>query len=94
MSKEIDHSYTDELVCPYCGHEHGDDGEMNEAGDYECSKCKKNFSFEVDYSKSYTSRKVPCMNGEPHQDGGEIPWTNGKVAFRCKHCSRIRAEKK
>jgi hypothetical protein len=66
MSEEIDCEFTSDLVCPYCGYVHEDDGEMNESGDMKCYKCEKKFIYEVEYSKSFSSRQVPCMNGEPH----------------------------
>jgi hypothetical protein len=84
---EIDHEYTSELVCPYCGHPHEDDGEMNEAGDHQCSSCDKHFKYEVDYSVSYTSRQVPCMNGEPHNWKTE-PYPGFPEYKRCKACDK------
>lgn len=65
-AREIDHHYTDELVCPYCGEKHEDDGEMNEPGEHQCQRCDKHFKYDVDYSKSFTSKQVPCLNGGPH----------------------------
>jgi transcription elongation factor Elf1 len=65
--KEIDHTYTDEVVCPYCGHEmEGDCGDGPTKGQTECQKCEKKFDCEPDYSVHYTTSKVPCWNGEPH----------------------------
>lgn len=84
---DIDYSFTDELVCPYCGYSHDDDGEMNEAGTYNCSKCDKMFNFEVDYSKSYSSRKVPCLNGEPHKFKKEF-YPGYPDYQRCRACDK------
>jgi hypothetical protein len=66
MSTEIDCEFTDDLICPYCGYAHEDDGEMNEPGQMECSSCDKHFSYDVDYTKYFSSKQVPCLNGEPH----------------------------
>lgn len=83
--EEIDHESTDNLVCPYCGHEEEDDGEMNERGQTECSKCEKNFAYDVDYSKLFTSRKVDCLNGAPHTWKKE-PFGGCPNYKRCKAC--------
>lgn len=84
-TKEIDHEYTDELVCPYCGYKHEDDGEMNEGGDLECYQCEKKFKYEVDYSKSFTSRKVACLNGGNHLWKKEA-YPNYPDYKRCRAC--------
>ena len=44
MNNEIDHDYTDEIVCPYCGYKVRDSHDVsgnNEDGDYECDECGK-----------------------------------------------------
>ncbi len=42
---EADHSYTDEIVCPHCGHEFTDSWELNGGGEGdwedECRECGK-----------------------------------------------------
>lgn len=45
MNKEIDHDYTDEIVCPYCGYEFGDSWELGDGGELECDKCEKEFEY-------------------------------------------------
>ena len=56
QSKEIDHEYTSEVVCPHCGYEHGDSWEMSD-GNYECPECNEPFDLERIVSVSYTTRK-------------------------------------
>jgi transcription elongation factor Elf1 len=47
FEKEIDHEYTDEIICPYCGNEFTDSWEygINEEdlGLLECDECGKSF---------------------------------------------------
>lgn len=62
--QEIDCEGTDEVVCPYCGHEHSDSYELfrNSCGvreDITCLGCEKTFRARADYSVTYYSEKVP-----------------------------------
>lgn len=84
--KEFDTRYTDTVICPYCGYDNGDDdGDGPRTGEEQCQECEKKFHCEPDYSVSYITRKVPCLNGEPHQ------WRDNWGAFSkcCKHCLKI-----
>jgi len=60
--KEIDHEYTSEVVCPWCGAEdsdsweYGNDSEQNH-GSYDCYECRKIFFWERDLEVTYTTRK-------------------------------------
>jgi hypothetical protein len=69
MRKEIDCSYTDEIVCPYCGTMFSDSWEYKE-GIIDCVDCDKKFSLSVNYSVDYSTSKVPCANDE-----GEHRWS-------------------
>lgn len=67
MDKEIDCSSTDTVICPYCGYDNGgDDGDGPPTGPQECYSCEKKFECEPDYSVYYSTFKVDCWNGEPH----------------------------
>ena len=60
MNKEIDHDYTDEVICPYCGYEFSDSWEFNDNQDeqhVECEECSKEFFLYVNISVDYTTRK-------------------------------------
>lgn len=63
MEKEIDCSYTDEVVCPYCGYEFGDSWEIftHHYSDYresvECCECGKEFDVERCIEVTYNSYK-------------------------------------
>ena len=56
--KEIDHEYTDEIVCPHCGYQYRDSWENSE-GTCDCEECHKSFSVERDVSVTYSTRKEP-----------------------------------
>ena len=59
MNKEIEHKYTDEIVCPFCGYEHGDSWERrDDEGIIECDGCKKPFLFSRDVSVSYSTEQI------------------------------------
>lgn len=63
---EIDHEYTDDIVCPYCGAEFLDSWEYKD-DDFPVCDCGKRFISRRDISVSYTTEKCPCLNGEaPH----------------------------
>lgn len=57
-------NYTDEITCPYCGHEFQDSWDYNLTEDryevVECAECGMPFSATVNHITSYSSRaKVP-----------------------------------
>ena len=61
MEKEIDCSYTDEVVCPYCGYEFQMSYEIfyNPDDDFfrglECEECAKQFNVHKNVSVTYSS---------------------------------------
>lgn len=57
VSKKIDHTYTDEIVCPYCGCEFGDSNELGDEGDADCPDCKKEFKFWQNIEVTYCTQK-------------------------------------
>lgn len=59
MSKEIDHNYTDEIVCPYCGCEFGDSWELSaDSGEEECYECGKEFEYYRHIEVTYCTYKI------------------------------------
>lgn len=60
-NEEIETSFEDEIVCPYCGHRMADDEgyfERKGDGEYDCDECGKTFNFTVNIEVTYsTSRK-------------------------------------
>lgn len=58
-----DTAFTDEIVCPWCGHEHDDltdfyprEGELS--AENECEGCGKPFRYTMDVSISWTTQKL------------------------------------
>lgn len=59
MSKEIDHEYTYNLVCPYCGCEDDDAWELSDnEGETYCSRCGKQFAYTRNLIISYSTNKI------------------------------------
>lgn len=60
MKPEIDHKNTIEIVCPYCGHVHGDSWEANDSGELECwnEECGKKFFYERNVWVTYSTTEV------------------------------------
>lgn len=58
-SKEIDHTYTENIVCPYCGHEDIDSWEaQSDHGEYECGMCDELFFYERIVTTQYSTKKL------------------------------------
>ena len=60
-AKEINSSYTDEIVCPYCGHEFLDSWEYDfDHGDIEldCYECGNKFTAYRDVDVTYCTTKM------------------------------------
>lgn len=62
MCKQIDHDYTDEIVCPYCGYEFGDSwecgGNEEDIGLLDCRDCNKEFDATRNIRVSYSTQKT------------------------------------
>jgi hypothetical protein len=57
--KGREHLYTRNIMCPFCGYEDYDSGEMlNEDGECECGACGSIFSYQRDIEVSYCSKPV------------------------------------
>jgi len=55
---DVDHKYTVEIVCPWCGYEHGDSWERSEDdGTDNCDKCGKFFEWSRNITVDYTTEK-------------------------------------
>ena len=56
--EEIDHEYTDNIVCPHCGEEERDSWEYSEdSGSATCGECRLAFHYERETSVTYTTSK-------------------------------------
>ena len=62
--EEHEHTFTKEVVCPWCGYEHGDSWErgspndLESYGDDDCGRCGKKFAWHRDFSVWYNTEKV------------------------------------
>lgn len=55
----IDHEYTGEIVCPYCGYEFSDSWEISgNDGSLVCEECGKKFRYERHVSIMYSTSKA------------------------------------
>lgn len=57
-NEEIDHEFTDEIVCPHCGKEMMDSWEWSEYGEEDCGDCGKRFSYERIVTVDYSTQKI------------------------------------
>ena len=55
--EEIDHMFTDEVVCPHCGEEYQDSWELPDSDDRECYNCGEEFHFERNVEVTYSTYK-------------------------------------
>ena len=56
---EIDHEYTNDIVCPYCGYEFINSWEYTESEDeVSCQRCDQSFNLSVEIEISYTTSKI------------------------------------
>ena len=63
----VEHEYTEEIVCPYCGYKYSDSWEYdNEGGELECYECGKTFNYSKDVSVSYSTWSDCEENNEEH----------------------------
>lgn len=63
---------TQEITCPFCGHEHNDSWDLNcdHNDDHECESCGQEFVWERNISVDYSSRKPKLQpNLQPDEDG-------------------------
>jgi hypothetical protein len=89
--KGIDHEYTDEVVCPYCGLEHSCSYEFfsgrSDESETQC-ECGKYFSMIRNISVDYSSSKMCEKNKEPH-DFKDHEY-KGKKYQICEKCGLIK----
>lgn len=55
---EIDHEYTDEIVCLWCGVEWSDSWEMPDYDTEICYECGKAYSYERHIEVHYSTKKT------------------------------------
>ena len=78
------------IECPYCKKEDDDPEDFVEpSSSYtaECTHCKKEYSFEVEYTTNYYTSKIPCNDGEPHKWRFLYDY-HQKYAYQCRYCEK------
>lgn len=87
---EIDHEFTDEVVCPYCGREHCDSWEYSDDGTEECNDCGKTFNYTRNVTVEYSTSKLCTENNEPHMWGEVADSRDGLRKYHvCENCGKI-----
>lgn len=75
MSTEFDCEFTDEVVCPHCGHSHTDSWEWlrddpalgdGSTKDVECGKCDKPIRITIHFSIYYSAEKIEAKDDKLH----------------------------
>lgn len=87
VERELDCSWQDDPICPYCGHKEGDSWEIDSsANKLTCSECGKRYEIEQEFSRTFSSSKT-CQPNEPHDFEDWKPYIKGESEYRnCKKC--------
>lgn len=92
MDNNFNTEFEQNIVCPHCGHDHGDNSNeyffKNDVTDIECDKCEKEFNCERILGFSYTTAKIPCKEGEPHKYRFFYEFED-EFVYRCSWCKKI-----
>jgi hypothetical protein len=54
-AKEIDHEFTDGVICPYCGYALSDSWEFDDGDCANCPKCEREFIISVHHTIEYST---------------------------------------
>jgi DNA-directed RNA polymerase subunit RPC12/RpoP len=57
----IDHQFTDEIVCPYCGYKFRCSSDIvsdGTSGTARCEECDKDFEWDANWTVTYTTEKI------------------------------------
>ncbi len=88
---EINHEWTNEVVCPYCGYEFSDSYEFGDSdGDIECDECEKLFYFYPETTVTYSTQRDCKLNNREHQWKDQRLMNSGSTLQHCSHCDQIR----
>lgn len=92
MSK---HETDNHVVCPYCGAEDDDTGQILEGGNgpdgIDCDGCGKSFMYEADFTVHFTTWKADCLNGAPHDwKRSQTPCDGVPYVEVCRNCHHRR----
>ena len=75
MPEAIDHEFTREIVCPYCGYVHSESYDFGSGGEEdsetECGRCERKFNWSRMISVSYSTSKIKEEDEDNHDDFDE-----------------------
>jgi uncharacterized Zn-finger protein len=54
---DINHTYTVEITCPWCGEVHRDSWERDDEGEDDCQECGKTFEWTRNITVEYSTSK-------------------------------------
>lgn len=90
-----DTQWTDEICCPFCGHETSESYEMrSDEGEYTCDSCEKIFQYQRNHSVDYTTYKGPeCIRDKTKHtwqpvNGYQDRMRENKTYVSCKECHK------
>lgn len=83
---EIDHLYTDEIVCPNCGMEKSDSWEYSDSGEIDCN-CGITFEYYREVSCTYNTfiKEDQCKHKNSQMIDGTL--------FSCDDCGKLERQK-
>lgn len=55
---ELEHEYTDEITCPYCGYIYSDSWEQAEEAEHNCPECDGKFKHQREIEITYSTYKI------------------------------------
>ncbi|SRR3972149_1020349 len=60
----MEHKHTNQIICPYCGHEDDESWNLEEEGETQktCESCEKEFNVEKEVSITYSTSRIECEN--------------------------------
>jgi len=59
MPKKIEHEYTTQVTCPYCGYEHKDSWEfVEDCDEMDCYRCEKEFLYIRNITVNFSTEKI------------------------------------
>lgn len=94
ITSQSDTQYTDEIICPHCGHaEPGSDYQIDARDDGDeftatCPHCDKEFTGTLHVKYKYSTHRPPCPAGE-HDYQHDHSWLYGAknyTLYICKKC--------
>jgi hypothetical protein len=55
---DVDCTWTDQIVCPWCGHKHEHGPDWGDGGEHNCAKCERLFDLEIDWTPDFSTQRM------------------------------------